>query len=110
VRTPATLDLHFTLTAKVKTTRGAARVQAAATMVSISEAAADQLRREYPGEALPGHLGFERVLTEHGKARNWAGMLAAAHLAQRQGWAGDWDRWLQRATRQLARVPRETKY
>lgn len=107
-RSPGTLTLHYELTARVKSTRGEDRVQAAVAMVAIADAAADQYRREYPGEPLPQHAGYERVLVEHGKRRNWAGMLATAHLAQRQGWQGDWDRWIARATRGLARVPRET--
>lgn len=108
-RSPGTLTLHYELTARVKSTRGAARVQAAAAMVAIAEAAADQFRREYPGERLPTHLGYERVLVEHGKRRNWAGMLATALLAEAQGWRGNWPHWIARANRGLARVPRETE-
>lgn len=102
------LTLHFDLTARIKSTRGDERVQAAAALVSIAAVAADQYRREYPGEPLPQHLGYERVLVEHGKRRNWAAMHAAAQLARDQGWHGDWPRWLARAARGLGRVPRET--
>ncbi|MFO0293776.1 MAG: hypothetical protein ACK51F_10590 [Rhodospirillales bacterium] len=107
-RTPGILTLHFDLTARIKTTKGEARVRAAVALVGIADAAAAQWAREYPGEPLPGHLGFERARVEHGKRRDWPAMHAAAQLAQAQGWRGDWARWLDRAARGLASVPRET--
>lgn len=109
VRTPGTLTLHFDLTARIKATRGEDRVRAAAALVAIAEAAAEQWRREYPGESLPAHLGYERILVEHGKRRDWPAMLAAALLAQAQGWYGNWPHWIARANRGLASVPRETE-
>jgi hypothetical protein len=105
-RTLGPLDDHFTLINRLKRARGEERAAIAAAMVQMSKAVAAHWRIDYPGESLPQHPGFERVVIEQGKRRDWAAVIAAAALAKAEGWAGDWDRRIAWAAR---RVPRETE-
>jgi hypothetical protein len=100
------LDQHYALLTRLKRARGEERVALAAAMVQISAAVAAQWRGDYPGESLPQHPGFERVVIEQGKRRDWAAVIAAAALAKAEGWAGEWDRRIAWASRH---VPRGTE-
>jgi hypothetical protein len=100
------LDQHFALLGVIKGTRGSERESAARASVAMSTEAAAHWRRDYPDEELPMHPGFDRLIIEHGKRKDWAAALATALLAKAEGWRGDWDRRIARAAKH---VPRETK-
>lgn len=105
-RTPGPLDDHMALIGVLKITKGAERESAAQALVAISAAAAAHWRHAYPDDELPQNPGFERLIIEHGKRKDWAAALATALLAKAQGWHGDWDHRIQWAAKH---VPRETK-
>lgn len=102
LRSKKILDRYYVLCDQMRE-KGETRVVAALQSIEISQQTARALKRKYPDEPLGQHPGYERVARELEKARAWARQLALCEQAQAQGWAGDWQRRIDRCRKKLGR-------
>lgn len=66
-------------------------VAACQKQIELAPLAARAFRREYPGEPLPGHVGFQELVDIHERQGNYAEAVRVAKDALGQGWAGGWE-------------------
>lgn len=97
------LDLHFTYQGVIEINSREARKDPAALSATISACekqigiaplAARALEREYRGQPLPGHKGFQELVSIRESQGNYAEAIRTARQALAQGWAGDWQSWI----------------
>lgn len=103
--TTDTLGFHFTCQALIKVwyrDRDALpnaleeTVRACELQISIAPQAAKAFKKEYPKSPLPAHVGFEQLSVIRDKQGKYAQAISIAAEAKQQGWAGDWDKRIER--------------
>lgn len=52
--------------------------------------------KEYPGQPLPGHVGFEQLAIIYDKNNELQKAIDLCLEAKKQGWGGDWDKKIER--------------
>lgn len=76
-------------------------VWAARAQVSIAPKVAAAMRREYRGQPLPRHVGFERLAILADKAGDDQEVLRLCQVATAGGWAGTWEKREAKARKRL---------
>lgn len=69
-------------------------------------ALAPQVIREQPKDwkrGLPAHLGFQQLAIVRERDRDYEAAIRLSEEALRQGWAGDWEKWIARCKRKNKR-------
>jgi len=94
------LDLHFSCQGMIEDAGrqlrgnpGALESIAAACkkQIELAPLAAQVFRREYPGDPLPRHVGFQELVDIHERQGNYQEAVRVAKEASAQGWAGGWE-------------------
>lgn len=63
--------------------------------IRLAPQAAVALQKEFPG-ALPRHVGYDQLITILQKQGNIESALSLSTQARQEGWAGDWDKKIER--------------
>jgi hypothetical protein len=87
---------HFMWSLALKREPAASGPELAVGQIAIAEKVAACLRDEYPDSPLPRHLGYERLAISAEKAGNYEKAITFSRDAKLQGWAGDWDKRIER--------------
>lgn len=69
--------------------------------VAIAPSVARAIHKHYPDVSLCGHLGFWRLARVREKEENYAEVIRLCQQAKQQGWAGNWDRRIERCQRRM---------
>lgn len=106
------LDRHFTYLQMIETAYrqrdevpGAlgAATRACEKQIALAPKASRAFKREYKGQPLPPHTGFQQLAIIREKQGDLDGALRLAEQAKRQGWAGDWDGRIARLQKKKAK-------
>ncbi len=109
--TPGSFDLHLTFSSKIENhyrrrDDDPAELEAALTycrkQIAMAPQAAREWRREY-GDKLPSHVGYQQLTIVLEKQGDYRGAIKLAQQARKQGWAGDWEKRIDRCERKLAK-------
>lgn len=76
-------------------------VWAAREQVAIGPEVAADMRAKYPGADLPGHGGYQRLVILADKSRDDGEVIRLCEQASAEGWAGNWDERIAKATKRL---------
>ena len=68
--------------------RQAVARQAVERQIAISQAAAAEFLREYPGSPLPGHAGYTALVMDLERQGDFDGAIAVVRRCAAEGWAG----------------------
>ena len=106
------LDLHFLCGAKVdiyyKDRNSPALVeraiQACKEQIELAPRAAAAFKAQYAGEPLPSHKGYEQLAIILEKNKKFEEAIALCAKAQEQGWAGDWDKRIERCRKRVSKA------
>ena len=106
------LDRHFTYSAMVPIYYRdrdtdpdalAAAIDACEKQIALGPEAAEAFEAEYPTDStLPSHRGFTQLAIIREKEHNYADAIRLAQDAMSQGWAGDWEKRIERCEKRLA--------
>ena len=64
--------------------------------IDISLQSAKAFLKEYPGDPLPSHRGYEQLAIILYKQGNYLEAIQLCEQAKRQNWSGDWDKRIER--------------
>jgi hypothetical protein len=99
------MDKHFFLSTKIQTLYRNRNsddsalpnaIEACKEQISISGMAKRSFLREYPGSPLPSHVGYNQLCIILEKQKNYEDTIRIARKAKEQGWAGEWDKRIER--------------
>ncbi|HEY7035259.1 MAG TPA: hypothetical protein VH482_28225 [Thermomicrobiales bacterium] len=121
--TQPTLDRHFALQEEIQAAYRrrdrdpkalAAAIAACKRQIALAPATADAMRTAWRDDKgtplpLPRHVGFEQLAIVREREGDLAGAIRLAQEAQRQGWAGEWERRVSRCEAKLAKRGTDTK-
>ncbi|TCI02586.1 hypothetical protein EZV61_12340 [Corallincola luteus] len=105
------LDIHFLYGAKIEITykdRDLSSagldiaVRACEQQISVAEASAKEFLRQYKDSPLPSHKGFTQLAIVLEKKKDFSQAIDLAKKAKKQGWAGDWDKRIERCSKKIA--------
>lgn len=105
------LDLHFAIQELIEVAYAAREKHPAALdtaiaacerQIALAPRAAQFFRRQYPNSPLPSHVGFHQLAIIREKQRQFEQAIALSKQATDQGWAGDWDRRIERCVKKAA--------
>lgn len=77
-------------------------IEACKKQIAMASEAARAFKKEYPGEPLSGHTGYEQlviILDKQGKHQEAIELCKQAH---NQGWGGDWDKRVSRYKKKIS--------
>lgn len=77
-------------------------IQASLQQIEMSKKVKSSFKRKYPGEDLPFHAGFTRLHIIREKQGLYEKALVICMEGDKQGWGGDWERYIKRLTRKIA--------
>lgn len=107
------LDRHFTYSAMVpvyyrdrdELADGLAKaIQACENQIALAPQAAKAWRNEYgEDDPLPSHRGFTQLAIIREKEKDFEKAIRLSKQAQEQGWAGDWDKRIERCAKRMAK-------
>ena len=105
------LDAHFLFGQKLeiyykdRKTPGylEAAVEACNQQIALSVKAAQEFRREYRGSQLPSHKGYQQLAIIFEKQGKFDETIELCCKAKEQGWAGDWEKRIERCRRKSDR-------
>lgn len=69
--------------------------------IELAPLAARQFLKEYPGQPLPTHRGYEQLVIILAKEGKYGEAVELCQQAKKQGWAGDWENRIDRYQRSL---------
>ena len=108
------LDSHFTYSEMIPiyyrdrdTDPGAmdSAITACENQIALAPEAAKAFQAEYPTDSeLPSHRGFTQLAIIREKERDYAEAINLAREALKQGWAGDWEKRIDRCEKRLAKL------
>jgi hypothetical protein len=79
-------------------------IEACRAQITMAATAAAAFRAEYPGQPLPGHVGYQQLAVIYEKQGNLNNAMALAKQARGQQWTGDWDRRIERLMKKDAKA------
>lgn len=82
-------------------------IEACEAQIAIAPQVVELMRRKYPGAALPSHTGFKRLAIIREKQKDYAAVIQLCQLAQVQGWAGDWQRRIERSEKSVSKLAKK---
>lgn len=106
------LDQHFTYAQMIKVYYKdreknpealESAIQACEKQIELAPRAAEAFRRDYPNSPLPAHTGFEKLAIVREKQKEFDEAIRVAATAKNMGWAGDWDKRIERCKTKGAR-------
>lgn len=71
-------------------------IQACKKQIELAPAASSAFLKEYPNQPLPSHRGYEQLAIILDKQGNFEEAIKVCEQAKSQGWAGDWDKRIER--------------
>ena len=71
--------------------------------IELAIPAAAAFRKDLPDRPLPGHVGYKQLTIIYDKQGKYAEAIRVAQQAKKQGWAGDWDKRIERYQRKLSK-------
>lgn len=71
--------------------------------ISLAPKAARAFKKEYSWQDLPSHRGYEQLAILYEKEGNFKNAIAISKQALTEGWAGDWQKRIERCTKKLAK-------
>ena len=106
------LDLHFLFMEKIKIyykDRDKPRyleeaINACKQQIKLAPKAATSFRSEYKNSPLPSHTGYEQLAIILEKQKNFENAIKLCEQAARQGWAGDWDKRIDRCKKKAEKA------
>ena len=78
-------------------------VEACQKQIALGLNASKAFLNEYPNRPLPRHTGFEQLAIIREKDRDYSAAIELSQQAHEQGWAGDWQKRIERCRRRLTR-------
>lgn len=103
------LDIHFLYGTKLEIKykdRGLVpngleeAVKACEQQIDCAPQAAKEFRKQY-GDALPNHQGYQQLAIVLEKQKNFSGAISICEQAMKQGWAGGWEKRIERCSKRL---------
>lgn len=67
--------------------------------VDISGSALKEFKKNYPKSPLPGHVGFQTLAVIREQDGDFEAVIDLSNRARKEGWAGDWDKRIDRCKR-----------
>lgn len=78
-------------------------VEACEKQIEIAPEVAKAFLKEYSGQTLPAHVGFEQLAIIREKEKNFDEAIKISKEAMRRGWNGDWENRIFRCNKKKAR-------
>ncbi|RKX17102.1 MAG: hypothetical protein DRP35_11520 [Candidatus Zixiibacteriota bacterium] len=102
------LDIHFLYQTKImvyyrdrdKSDCLDIAITACQQQINVAKQAIKAFKKKFE-DGLPGHKGFEQLAIILEKKKNFVEAIALCKKALEQGWAGDWDKRIQRCHRKI---------
>lgn len=101
----ATLNEHFRLTELLDNAPLSQQMEIAQELVSMSSAAKTSFK-EQGWKKLPAHRGYYRLAVNFEKDKQYDEAIRAARQAKKEGWAGDWDKRIERCYMKIHKLKR----
>ena len=79
-------------------------IQACELQINLAPQAADAFRKKYPEQPLPGSVGYEQLAIIREKEKNYLEAINLSKQAKKQGWAGDWDKRIERCEKKFKKL------
>lgn len=76
-------------------------IEACKKQISLTSKAAKAFKGKYPKQELPSHKGYEQLVIILDKQGNQKEAIVLCEQAKEQGWAGDWDKRINRYRQKL---------
>lgn len=103
------LDLHFIYHNLIQTLYRQREVKGAFDLcvdicerqIKIAPQAAAAFKSDPLFSVIPAHTGFEQLAIIEKKNKNWLRVLQLCENAKKQGWAGDWDKRINEAKKNI---------
>lgn len=105
------LDIHFLYGAKIEITykdrdlsdQGLdTAIKACEQQISVAKESAKEFLTQYKNSPLPSHKGYTQLAIVLEKKKEFAKAIELAKKAKEQGWAGDWDKRIDRCAKKSA--------
>ena len=79
-------------------------IKACEWQIELAPQAADAFRKEYPKQPLPRPVGYEQLAIIREKEKNYLEAIKLSKQAKEQGWAGDWDKRIERCEKKFEKL------
>ena len=79
-------------------------VQACEQQIELAPKAAAAFKAEYRDSPLPSHRGYQQLAIILEKQKNFEEAIELCEWAGKQGWAGDWDKRIERCKKKLEKA------
>ncbi len=76
-------------------------IEACKKQIEIAKEVKTAFLKEFDNDPLPGHVGFEQLAIIEEKHKNFESAINISKTALEQGWAGDWQKRIDRCTKKL---------
>ena len=76
-------------------------VEACKQQIEIAPKVKMAFQKEYGNDPLPGHSGFEQLAIIEEKQKKFDSVIEISKKALEQGWAGDWEKRIERCNKKL---------
>ena len=105
------LDIHFYYQSNIQTfykdrdkPGGLEKaIMACRQQIEYAPIAAKAFKREFKGDPLPSHKGYQQLAIILEKQNNYQEVIDLCTQAQKQGWAGDWENRIERCNKKLVK-------
>ncbi len=81
-------------------------IRACEMQIAIEKEAASAFRRAWGRDELPSHRGFKQLAIIREKEKNYSEAIRLSRTAFQRGWAGDWEKRIERCERRETKVKR----
>jgi len=105
-------DLHFAYQERIEAAYRAREknpralglaIEACEKQIELAPDSAKAFKREYPGEELPAHVGFQQLAIIREKQGGYTEVIRLCETAKAQGWAGTWEKRIARCKKKLSK-------
>lgn len=79
-------------------------IQTCELQIGLAPKAAKAFRKEYIGQPLPRPVGYEQLAIIREKEKNYLEAIRLSKQAKGQGWAGDWDKRIERCEKKFKKL------
>lgn len=79
-------------------------IQACKLQIELAPQAANAFRKEYIKQPLPRPVGYEQLAIIREKEKNYLEAIKLSKQAKKQGWAGDWDKRIERCEKKFKKL------
>lgn len=79
-------------------------IHACRQQITISDKVVREFQTTYKGDPLPGHKGYAQLAIILKKQKHFDQAIELCSQAMRQGWGGDWEKWIQRYRKTVERA------